>query len=180
MITFQEAITAILVVALFFLVSFLAQSYSDELINLMEARGRRESMAIYVIGAALATVLAPFSFIPFLPVAVVLFGSLQTALLSIIGWTIGAAIAFYLARRYGHPLVHRLIAMERLERLQKRLPSQIFFWSVVGLRMLLPVDILSYALALFTEMPFGQYLLATIIGITPFAFIFSYAAALGF
>ena len=174
----KEIAMGAVILLLFFLVSYGAHFYSDELIALMEARGRVESMAAYVVGAASATVLAPFSFLPFLPLAVVLFGSFSTALLSIIGWTMGAAIAFFLARRYGHPLVHRFIVVERLERWQKRLPPQIFFWSVVGLRMLVPVDLLSYALALFTEMPFGQYLLATVIGITPFAFIFSYAAAI--
>ena len=41
--------------------------------------------------------------------------------------------------------------------------------------MVLPVDILSYALGLFTTIKTWKYILATFIGVIPFAFIFSYA-----
>jgi len=37
------------------------------------------------------------------------------------------------------------------------------------LRMVLPVDILSYALGLFSNISFIRYMLATIIGVTPFS-----------
>ena len=83
-------------------------------------------------------------------------------------------IAFWLAQRYGHPLVHKIINMDRIERIERLIPSGNIFWSVVFLRMALPVDILSYALGLFTEMRFLPYSIATIIGITPFAFAFAY------
>jgi uncharacterized membrane protein YdjX (TVP38/TMEM64 family) len=40
--------------------------------------------------------------------------------------------------------------------------------------MVIPVDILSYVVGLLTNMSLWKYTLATIIGITPFSFIFSY------
>ena len=49
------------------------------------------------------------------------------------------------------------------------------FMSVVLLRMVLPVDVLSYALGFFSDISLWRYTTATIIGIAPFAFIFAYA-----
>ena len=48
------------------------------------------------------------------------------------------------------------------------------------LRILIPVDILSYALGLISAMPLSHYILATAIGITPFSFIWSYAGEAAF
>jgi len=42
------------------------------------------------------------------------------------------------------------------------------------MRIVFPVDILSYALGLFSRMRTKSYMLATIIGITPFAFAWTY------
>lgn len=56
------------------------------------------------------------------------------------------------------------------------LPKRYLFIAVVFLRIALPVDLLSYALGLFGVMRFWPYIIATIIGVTPFAFIFSYIA----
>jgi len=42
--------------------------------------------------------------------------------------------------------------------------------------MAIPVDVLSYTLGLFTSISFSRYLLATFIGVIPFAFFFAYAA----
>lgn len=42
--------------------------------------------------------------------------------------------------------------------------------------MAVPVDILSYAIGLFASVSLRSYILATFMGITPFAFVFPYAA----
>jgi uncharacterized membrane protein YdjX (TVP38/TMEM64 family) len=44
--------------------------------------------------------------------------------------------------------------------------------------MTVPVDVLSYALGLFTEMSLESYVTATIIGITPFALFIAYSGTL--
>ena len=56
------------------------------------------------------------------------------------------------------------------------LPKKRLFFAVVFLRIAVPVDLLSYMLGLFAVMRFWPYMAATIIGITPFAFVFSYLA----
>lgn len=105
-----------------------------------------------------------------------LWGSVVTALLSIIAWSLGAAIAFLLARRFGQPLVRHFVGTEKVERAKQFLPRRHLFVAVVLLRMVMPVDLLSYALGLLGVMRFWPYMVATVIGITPFAFIFSFAA----
>lgn len=132
-------------------------------------------MAGYVAIAVLATVVAPFTALPLMPLAAALWGPLITALLTIAGWTLGSVLAFLLARTYGRPLVERVIPLERAEALSERLVGADPFWRLVLLRVVVPVDILSYAVGLFVPMPLGRYTLATILGITPFALIFAYA-----
>ena len=46
--------------------------------------------------------------------------------------------------------------------------------------MVIPVDGLSYILGLFSKMSLKSYTLATIIGLTPFAFIWAYFGGMNF
>ena len=48
------------------------------------------------------------------------------------------------------------------------------------MRMILPVDVLSYLLGLFSKVDLKTYTLATFIGVIPFAFILSYIGSLSF
>lgn len=161
------------IVVLFLTASYLSQLYVTELTELFGRYGTL-GMAIYVAVATLATIIAPVSFLPLLPVAVALWGSLATALLSILAWTIGAGVAFLLARRFGKPLVTYFVGEKNMIIFSKLVPQNYMFLAVVFLRMFLPVDLLSYALGLFGVIQFWPYLFATIIGVAPFAFVFSY------
>lgn len=131
-------------------------------------------MIFYVFITAIAVVIAPISTFPLIPIASIAWGFVISAILSIAGWTIGAQIAFMIARRFGKPLVQKFISLEKLEAFEKRIPEKNLFWSIVLLRMTVPVDLLSYALGLFSKISYSKYFWATIIGVTPFAFIFSY------
>lgn len=137
-------------------------------------------MIIYVIISIIAIVIAPVSALPLMPVASNLWNPPIAAILSIIGWTIGSLIAFIISRKYGINLIKRFIPLNKIYKLEKIIPKENIFWSVVFLRITIPVDILSYALGLFSKMKTREYLLATIIGITPFAFIFAYLGKMPF
>ena len=171
----KELFATLLLLVLFLLASYFSQTYSAGLTGLLGDYGT-VGMLVYVVGATLATVIAPLSFLPALPIAVTLWGSFIAALLSIIAWTLGAAVAFVIARRFGRPLVEHLVGKSRLEYFSGFLPTRYLFLAVVFLRMALPVDLLSYVLGLFNIMRFWPYVGATIIGITPFAFVFAYLA----
>ena len=75
-------------------------------------------------------------------------------------------------------MVRRYMSLERLRTFEKRFSRHDLFWTVVFLRMTVPVDILSYALGLFSTISARSFFVATIIGVTPFAFMFAYVGTL--
>ncbi|MEM3074912.1 MAG: VTT domain-containing protein [Candidatus Pacearchaeota archaeon] len=137
-------------------------------------------MVIYLLLMILSIVLAPVSVVPLIPLASSLWGWKLAGILNIIGWTIGAVIAFLLARHYGVPLVSKFLPMKQIYSFEKLIPEEHIFWSVVFLRMVVPVDGLSYFLGLFSKMKLKSFTLATIIGITPFSFILAYVGTISF
>ncbi len=175
----KELLVVFALLILFVLSGYLAQVYQDQLVGLMSGRTVSGAL-VYVFGATIATIIAPLSFLPILPVAVTLWGSFVAALLSIVAWSLGAAIAFLLARRYGRPLVLHFVGERKMSLASRMIPEKYLFVAVVFLRMALPVDLLSYALGLLGVMRFMPYMAATVIGITPFAFAFSYLAQMSF
>jgi len=165
------------ILALFVFLSFIATSYKSE-INMLAERGGSFGVIIYIFITILAIVIAPISTVPLIPLASGLWGWFTAAILSIIGWAIGAQIAFHIARYFGKPLVEKFISIDKLTRFEARFSKQNMFWTVVFLRMTIPVDILSYSIGLFSNMQSRIYFFATLIGITPFAFVIAYAGTL--
>lgn len=164
-------------IVIFVAASYVSSRYGNDIKELVLLRGFT-GMLFYVILLTAAEIVAPVSFLPLLPLAVTLWGSLAAAVLSILGWIIGAVIAFFLARRYGRSLINRLVGLERIDEIASAIPEKQIFWTVVFFRIIFPVDILSYALGLFTKMKPKPYILASLIGISPFAFILSYGVTL--
>ena len=150
----REAFVVLFILAFFVLASYFSQAYTDTLTHQLGKQGVF-GMAIYVLGAMIATVIAPMSFLPILPIAVTIWGSFMAAVLSIIAWTLGAAIAFIIARRYGRPLVENMVGKRKMNYMEGFLPKRYLFLAVVFLRIALPVDLLSYALGLFGVMTFS-------------------------
>jgi hypothetical protein len=66
--------------------------------------------------------------------------------------------------------VKKLTSMDRVKRLRRYVPKNPF-WSVVLLRLVVPMDVVSYVVGLFTEMTWSSYALATALGLTPSAFL---------
>lgn len=129
---------------------------------------------VFVLVMFLATVVAPLTTLPLVPLVAPVFGPFTTGLLSITGWTLGAIVAFLIARYAGRPILGRFISLEIVDRYEGYIPEHTRFAVVVLLRMMVPVDILSYALGLFSRISLFEYTYATIIGISYFAFIFAY------
>lgn len=173
----KEIISFVIIAIAFIASSYFSLRYSAFLKEVIEFNGLF-GMAIYVLLEITSIVVVPITTFPLLPIAVVLWGSFLAAILNIIGWMIGAAIAFWLARKYGKPFISRFIKTKQISRLEKLVPEKNIFWSIVILRMSTPTDILSYVLGLFTGIPMNIYLLATFFGLIPFAFIFAYSVNL--
>ena len=168
-----NSIIGLVIIALLFVVSsILVQNYIDEISTYLDFGFY--GMIVYVILTILSIVVAPVSAMPLMPIASALWGWVATGILSIIGWTIGAWIAFVLARKYGVSLVSKLVDLKKIQVFEKLIPEKHLFLGIVIFRMVIPVDGLSYFLGLFSKIKLRTYLLATIIGITPFAFAFAY------
>ena len=175
-----KTLLSLLILILLFLAStYFAQIYNDELVLLVGKEGFLGIIA-YTLVAILTTVIAPLSCVPLMPIAANIWGPVITALASITGWLIGALIAFGLSRKYGRNLVHRIFSREKIDAFEKRVPQQNLFWSIVFLRMIVPVDVLSYILGLFNTISWTTYTFATLLGITPFAFVMAYTGILPF
>jgi len=163
-------------VIFFFLSLYLVKSYSSEIQEFITQYGYR-GMIMYVFLVILSVVIAPVSTIPLLPVATAAWGPFWAGVLSILAWFLGSVIAFFLGRYVGNPILATFINMTRFESVVRRISSVHLFWSIVLLRIALPVDVLSYAIGLMTKVPFKVYAGASFIGIIPMAFLLSYAVA---
>jgi uncharacterized membrane protein YdjX (TVP38/TMEM64 family) len=162
-------------IALFVAVSMLSQEYRGELQALI-GRESAGSMIAYAGIVMAAIIVAPVNVGFLLPVAANVWGPFLAATLSVVGWTLGAMIAFWLSRNYGQPFVKKFVSLEKIRKAEKIVSPHYAFWSIVFLRMAMPVDILSYALGLFTSVSASRYFLATIIGVIPFGFLTAYAS----
>lgn len=128
----------------------------------------------YTTAVAASVVMLPFSSLPLLPLAANLYGVWPTALFSTAGWWLGSLAAFQLAR-FGRRYLERIAPLEAIDRLERRIPRDVGFGGIVVLRMIFPVDIVSFALGLLRELPFRLYAAASLVGIVPFAAVWSFA-----
>ncbi len=173
----KSAFITILIIVFFLLSSYLSHLYSNILNEMILLKGIT-GVSMYFLITTLAVVVAPVSTLPLLPLAVTLWGPGLAAIVSIIGWLVGAGLAFGIARRFGQGLVYKFINPRNIKKWDTAFPKQNLFWFVVLARFVLPIDIISYVVGLFTTMSWLPYLIATFIGITPFAFIFAYGSEL--
>lgn len=170
----KEFFGTLVIVLLFIISSVLTKQFEVQLQTLVEGYGYFSSAIFYVILTILSVVLAPLNTLFLLPFASMVWGPTIGALLSIVGWTTGSVIAYYLARTFGRPLVERFVDLKKIDNISTAMPKEnIFLWIVVA-RMTVSVDVLSYALGIFLKVPYTTYALATLIGVSPFAFIFAY------
>jgi len=165
--------------ALFLAVSYVVERY-EETLQLVILQHRYLGVAVYIFLAIAATVAAPVSMLPFLPLMSSLYGWFSAGVYSIVGWSIGSYIAFKIARKWGKAVVKRFLSLEQLEKLESKVPEEHLFWNIILLRIIIPADALSYALGIFSTVRTVPYMAATIVGIIPFAFIWAYIGVLPF
>lgn len=132
--------------------------------------------AAFVALAALAVVFPSFTNMMFIPIGVSMFGPFYAAVLCILGWWLGSVAAFAVGRYYEAYLLSRFASFQNYMYIDKLVQDKNMFWKLIFLRMTFPVDVLSYALALFSKrVTHSMNAITTLIGIAPFAFVFTYA-----
>jgi len=166
-------------ILIFFLIiiSLIARQYTPYIEEFLDIWNK--GMIVYFIISILSVVLAPMNMLFLIPVATILWWPLITSILTILWWLTGAQIAYEITRKWKH-ILKKFISLERLHKLEKKMPHESLFLSIVALRVLIPVDILSYAIWFFTPIKRLPYFLSTLIWISPFAIIFSYIGAVSF
>lgn len=118
--------------------------------------------------AAASALLSFFSSVPLVPVAALVFGKVNAALLLLAGWVLGSSAAYGLARFIGYPLLKRVVSLEKLDYYRGRLIRRRGFGLILLFRLAMPAEIAGYVLGLM-RYHFGWYLLATILSELPFA-----------
>lgn len=121
-----------------------------------------------------ATVLAPLAVLPLVPLMAPILGPFVTGFSAYVGWVLGAIIAFWLARRFGQSFIFRLVPERDIQKMSTYTNGHFGFWTIVMLRLVIPVDALSYALGLFTPVTYRVYIGATMLGTLWFSFAFAY------
>ncbi len=160
-----------LAVATVFLVVLLGVGHSAARLRDFAAGLGAWGPAVFVLLAAGLT-LALFPYPLVAAASGLLFGTAGGTAVSVLGGTMGAALAFLLARHGAAQAVSRL-AGERLEGLQAAVERRGFL-AVLYARILpgVPRDLANYAFGL-TRVPLGDFALATLIGIAPRAFAYT-------
>lgn len=176
--TAAEIIGVIALALLFLGASYGSERFAASLEHAIGGKGH-SGMATYVL-VVIGVALIPFaSTLPFVPVAVSVWGHVMAAGLTLFAWGISAFIAFSVARRFGAVLRRRIMVFRKVRELGAALPRQYYFWGTVALGIIgMPIDMVSYALGLFTPISRLRFVPAIVLGLTPFAFFITYAATL--
>jgi uncharacterized membrane protein YdjX (TVP38/TMEM64 family) len=132
---------------------------------------------LYIALNILDAMIAPGATLPLIPIAAKAWGHVPAALVTTVGWTVGSLLAFLIARRWGASAVKKITSYERVRRLKKYIPDNLF-WSVLLMRAVMPMDVISYVLGLFTDMSWQSYLGATALGLLPSALLLAYLGKL--
>jgi uncharacterized membrane protein YdjX (TVP38/TMEM64 family) len=131
---------------------------------------------LFLLLAAISAMFAFVSIAILVPVAVYLWGEPVSMLLLWVGWILGGAAAYGIARLLGRRVVHWLTAANALNRLEHRLRPDTPFSLIVMFQLGLPSEIPGYVLGL-VRYPFGRYLLALAIVELPYTIATIYLGA---
>jgi len=173
-----SVLTGAWVVLLFTAAVLLAREFSAPIQGVLHAHPR---LAILVfIATSIVAVLVPLlTNLPLVPLAVLAWGPAWTALLLLGGWVAGAAISFMLGRHARPFILRHFPSATRHANIDRLIHSRHRLTSLILLRMTFPVDVLSYALGLFSRnTTLTENAVSTAVGAAPFALLFALFPAL--
>ncbi|HEY6513770.1 MAG TPA: VTT domain-containing protein [Burkholderiaceae bacterium] len=131
-------------------------------------------VTLFVATSVLAVLMPLLTNLPLLPVAVLAWGPWWTAALLLLGWIGGAALSFWLGRHARAAILRHFPSVQRHADIDRLIHPRHRLVSLVLLRMTFPVDVLSYALGLFSaRTTLAENVLSTALGAAPFALLFA-------
>ena len=168
-------IAGLLGIGLFVILSEWSQQHTELLKELADQAGLAGVLS-YIIIMAVSIIFAPLGTGFLLPVAASSYGPVLAAVYSITGWTTGSLVSFWIARHFGHKKIKNKAFVLRLKSYEDSIPRYYFYGLIVLFRMALPVDVVSYALGFVSGISYRAFLVTTVLGIMPMAFLFTFAA----
>ncbi len=174
---YKYIVVSILGIISFIFISNISQYYAEHLKDFVLLYPVMSPVA-YIFLSFISIVIAPLGFSFLLPVASNAFGPFWAGLYSVLGWFSGSLIAFWLARKYGYGYVESTKLAQKIRGIEENSSITTKYLILIALRLSLPVDILSYVLGLFTKISYKIYIVTTLIGISPFAFLFAYTSVM--
>ncbi|OGF63081.1 hypothetical protein A2926_01295 [Candidatus Giovannonibacteria bacterium RIFCSPLOWO2_01_FULL_44_40] len=179
LVTKKNIVIFVIVVGLvlIFWSSTLLQDYFQEAAVFLQNYGGLHpylSILIFIGLSALSAMLVSFSSIWLVPVAVVLWSNLTTALLLLASWLIGAIVSYLIGRYGGYPVVKKFVSTERISYYEHLIAKRLGFWIIFLFRLTLPSEIPSYILGIL-RYPFAKYFLITFLAELPYAIYTVYA-----
>jgi uncharacterized membrane protein YdjX (TVP38/TMEM64 family) len=168
------------VVALFAVAVVLAREFAAPIQRVL-AEYTRLGVVVFVATSAVAVLLPLLTNLPLLPLAVLAWGPWWTAALLLLGWVVGAALSFWLGRHARATILRHFPSVSRHADIDRLIHPRHRIGSLVLLRMTFPVDVLSYALGLFSrDTTLAEIAVSTALGAAPFALLFALFPTLSF
>lgn len=165
---------SLIVVGLFGAGLWVAREYAAPLEQALAAHPAL-GVAVFFASSAVAVLLPMLTNLPLLPIAVLAWGPGWTALILLLGWIAGAALSFEIGRRLRAGVMRTFPSVARHAQIERLIHPGHRMTSLVLLRMTFPVDVLSYALGLYSPATtVWQNTAATAIGAAPFALAFAW------
>lgn len=129
---------------------------------------------VYIMVIIASSSVLPLNAMLFIPLGASVMDPAIIVILSIIGWIIGATIAFLLARHFGRRVLENYMSFDRLDEFMDRFPVKKRFLFIVLFRLVLPTDLASYALGFSKSLGFMEYFGATLIAVVWYSFALTY------
>ena len=131
-------------------------------------------IAVFFATSLLAALVPVLTNLPLLPLALLVYGPEWTALTLLAGWVLGAALSFALGRHASRLILRRFPGVQHQADIERLIHPQQRLWSLVMLRITFPVDVMSYALGMFSPRTTTVANTAsTALGAAPFAVVFA-------
>jgi uncharacterized membrane protein YdjX (TVP38/TMEM64 family) len=119
------------------------------------------SPVVFVIICAVSLIIAPLSGSSFFIIGGTLFGKEPAFFLSFLGSLIGCSVNFWISRKLGRRVAHRLVSQDHLDKLDRFMNQLKSHHSIFYIALIMPLsqDVVSYAVGL-TKVKYVHFFIA--------------------
>ena len=132
-------------------------------------------LAAFIGLSAASAVISPFTSVPLIPVAIIIFGKFLTFSSLWFGWILGGVLSYLLGLYAVRPLVIKIFSDEKIDKYQKAFSQKSNFWLVLLFRSSVPAEIPGPVLGALKYSPL-KFTFATAIAELPYAIAIVYAS----